>query len=531
MVRSLKEHLSWKQNVSTSSTKIKKALKEKEKEKPPIEANDVESETLNISRTFVRGRQPASKRRRTRGGAVMAAHSRILNKDDNNSAIGGVDDAMVELVERQLKEDVENEEEQDDDDEDEDYKDDMVSQSNDIDNFDSFLQQLEGSSGVSNFGLSYELIDRTQEVIIERFDSESGDMLLNELMPSYIIMYEPDLPFVRQVETYQSLRSNNSAKCYFMIYQNSIEEQMFLTAIKKEKDAFTRLIREKANLPKFFSTEEDDQAKFMSTFNDNYTTPATSNARTRIAGGSTTTEVAEQKTKVIVDSREFRSQLPFLCYLSGLEVIPCMLTVADYVLSPKICVERKAIPDLISSLKKGRLYQQCEQMFKYYETPVLLIEFEEGKSFSLEPFTTGFRNGIPNAIAGGAANTNSMMNDLQLKLMILLTSFPALRIIWTSSPFETAKVFRELKRSQDEPDVEEAINFGLNPSFNKDTTFNDAAIDLLRNIPGITDVNYMLILQKVSSLKELSAMTLEQLAPLVGTESATKITKFFNRRV
>ena len=68
-----------------------------------------------------------------------------------------------------------------------------------------------------------------------------------------------------------------------------------------------------------------------------------------------------QKTMrcVIVDTREFRSSLPNLLYRVGIQVVPCMLTVGDYVLSPKLCVERKAIPDLISSFKSGRLYQQC----------------------------------------------------------------------------------------------------------------------------------------------------------------------------
>ena len=64
-----------------------------------------------------------------------------------------------------------------------------------------------------------------------------------------------------------------------------------------------------------------------------------------------------------------------------------MITVGDYIVSPKICIERKAIPDLISSFKSGRLYSQCEQMFRHYELPTLLIEFDESKSFSFEPFS------------------------------------------------------------------------------------------------------------------------------------------------
>lgn len=58
---------------------------------------------------------------------------------------------------------------------------------------------------------------------------------------------------------------------------------------------------------------------------------------------------------MIVDMREFWSTLPSLLHASGLLVIPATLTVGDYVLTPDICVERKSIPDLMSSFNSGRL--------------------------------------------------------------------------------------------------------------------------------------------------------------------------------
>ena len=35
-------------------------------------------------------------------------------------------------------------------------------------------------------------------------------------------------------------------RVYFMIYENSVEEQNYLSLIRKEKEAFERLIREKS---------------------------------------------------------------------------------------------------------------------------------------------------------------------------------------------------------------------------------------------------------------------------------------------
>ena len=61
-----------------------------------------------------------------------------------------------------------------------------------------------------------------------------------------------------------------------------------------------------------------------------------------------------------------------------------LLQVGDYVLTPDVCVERKSVGDLIGSLNSGRLYTQATAMTRHYSRPVLLIEFEENKAFSLQ---------------------------------------------------------------------------------------------------------------------------------------------------
>lgn len=64
---------------------------------------------------------------------------------------------------------------------------------------------------------------------------------------------------------------------------------------------------------------------------------------------------AHDMEQVIVDMREFRSSLPSLLHAASLLIIPATLTVGDYILTPDICVERKSIPDLVSSFNSGRL--------------------------------------------------------------------------------------------------------------------------------------------------------------------------------
>jgi len=60
--------------------------------------------------------------------------------------------------------------------------------------------------------------------------------------------------------------------------------------------------------------------------------------------------------------------------------------VGDYILTPEICVERKSVSDLIGSLNNGRLFSQCIAMCRSYKRPVLLIEFDANKPFTLQVF-------------------------------------------------------------------------------------------------------------------------------------------------
>jgi DNA excision repair protein ERCC-4 len=108
-----------------------------------------------------------------------------------------------------------------------------------------------------------------------------------------------------------------------------------------------------------------------------------SKMNSRIGGVQKQQEETESAMKVIVDMREFRSELPSMLHKRGFHIEPVTLEVGDYVLTPTICVERKSINDLIESLSNGRLYNQCNAMSRSYKTPILLIEFDRNKPFQL----------------------------------------------------------------------------------------------------------------------------------------------------
>ena len=246
------------------------------------------------------------------------------------------------------------------------------------------------------------------------------------------------------------------------------------------------------------SSTADAQESFLRTVN------------TRIAGGGRLAATAEPP-RVVVDVREFRSSLPSLIHGRSNIVVPCMLTVADYVLTPQICVERKSVRDLISSFKNGRLFNQAETMLQHYKYPMLLIEFDQNKSFTLDTF------GTDHTLSSLKPDNAS---DLQSKITLLTLAFPRLKIIWSSSPYQTAEIFDELKKQQEEPDPIAAVQVGLvageDPS---DQSFNQTPQDMLRAVPGMSEKNLSRITLEVQNLLEVSNLGEDKLDVFVGKEA------------
>lgn len=442
--------------------------------------------TRNPSNTSHRGKPPANKRRRVRGGGnagsgpSRAANGSILASEDKPLEVASlISEIQPTEAESAQKEEI------------------LADPLDDMEDY-------------------YQLYDMQDLVVIHAYDGDMDEHVLEEVKPRYIIMYEPDTSFVRRIEVYRSSHNDRNVRVYFLYYGGSVEEQRYLSSVRREKDAFTKLIKEKSSMSVIMTLDahgiEDPQEAFLRTIN------------TRIAGGGRLAATA-QPPRVVVDVREFRSSLPSLLHGRSMVIVPCMLTVGDYILSPNICVERKSIKDLISSFKDGRLYNQAETMQLYYKSPMLLIEFDQNKSFTLEPF----------ADLSGSLSSMSSSNassDLQSKLVLLTLAFPKLRIIWSSSPYQTAEIFESLKTQEPEPDPIAAVRIGLEGGQKvEDQSFNREPQDMLRLVPGVTGKNIKSLVVEMGSLREVANASVEELEPAVGKEAGRQIYRFFNKSV
>lgn len=152
--------------------------------------------------------------------------------------------------------------------------------------------------------------------------------------------------------------------------------------------------------------------------------------------------------------------------------------------------------------------------------------------------------------------------DLQSKIVMLTIAFPRLKLIWSSSPYQTAEIFEELKRQGPEPDPIRAVQIGLDDSGEGGTSsspssagagggaggggvggtnglvaqqqrqvFNREPGEMLRCVPGVDGKVWRALTDRYRNVREVAEAEEGELAALVGGEKGRMVWRFFNRDV
>lgn len=312
---------------------------------------------------------------------------------------------------------------------------------------------------------------------------------LAHIRPKFIIVLEPHLEVLREIELFQVNNPNEYVRLYFMLYNGSVEEDSFITSVERENSVFESLIESKA----IMVIPENQDGK--------------SNVAQKQEKSSRKAKVSKPK-QIIVDVREFRSSLPGSLDKRGFIVLPTTLEIGDYLLSPLYCVERKSIPDLFGSLNSGRLYNQMTAMSQAYKVPILLIEFDKDRTFCLNTAES----------IGNEISESSIIS----KLCTLVLHFPKMRIIWSASSDVTARMFEEIMKLQEPPVLKEGEE---EEDSSMDTIM---AREMLKLIPGMNDTTVLDIIntKEIKCLKDLVTSDQTFLESVIGTSNAWKVSKF-----
>ncbi|TBU02083.1 ERCC4-like DNA repair endonuclease [Hamiltosporidium tvaerminnensis] len=344
---------------------------------------------------------------------------------------------------------------------------------------------------IKNFGLKIntEIKTKTENTIFNFLKPENKqetnfitvltfyDFLLCEINYDFVFFIENDLGCIRKIETWANKTEKNVC-VYLLMYKDSLEEQKYLMEIRNEKDCFVKLIEN-------YSTMSLDLSK-------------------EIAIDLEDSEEEIREYKVYIDFREMRSGLPYFLYKSGNKIDVMSLEIGDYLLGSSICLERKNILDLISSLNSGRLYLQLKMMEHSYTFNYLLLEFDNGR----RPCLSDYFN----------FKEESFKNSILSKLILIILHFKKIRIIWSNSHLFSIQSIRNLQKRYKNPSVEKSkINY-INPILQ----------EIILSIPGIDYFNYRKVISNFKNLKEFISSNLEKLICIFGSEKGQTIYNFFN---
>ena len=206
--------------------------------------------------------------------------------------------------------------------------------------------------------------------------------------------------------------------------------------------------------------------------------------------------------KIIVDNREYRSNV--IRFLSGkdVEIESQQLDVGDYVLSSRIGVERKKVDDFLKSLIEGKLFFQMRKVRDAYSRPVLILE---GEGLLTK------RNISHNAIFGS--------------LVSIIVDF-GIPIITTKSAHETADLLYVMaNREQKEGNRAVAIR-GEKWSM----SIPEQQQFIMEGLPNISAVLAKRLLQNFGSIKAVVNASEEELCTVqgIGKNIAAEIVEILN---
>jgi len=207
----------------------------------------------------------------------------------------------------------------------------------------------------------------------------------------------------------------------------------------------------------------------------------------------------EEKVYVYVDQRERNSGIAKKLSEMGANVDVKQLEVADFLVSERVAIERKTVPDFLQSLIDGRLMGQMSEMCRNFQTPLVMIEGDPATLY-------GERNIHPNAIRGAIAS--------------IAVNF-GIPIIYTTSPEDTAAYIYVLAKREQEGKAKEIALRGEK----KAMSLNEWQRFVVESLPNVSAILAKRLLEHFGSVEKVFNVGEEELQEVdgVGEGKATKI--------
>ncbi len=216
-------------------------------------------------------------------------------------------------------------------------------------------------------------------------------------------------------------------------------------------------------------------------------------------------ECHEEKISIVVDNREFMSNVVReLSRIGALEIVPEQLQIGDYVLSSRVCIERKTVKDFLTSLADGKLFDQAKKLVNNYEKPLIILE---GEGLYSE---TGIH---PDAVRGALASLTIDFGIPILNTRNYLDTSKLLILIAKREQLEKEKkiTIRKDKRTTSLKEIQEFFISGL-PGIN--ITLAKRILGEFSTIENFINTDK----EKLKEIKGIGETTAEKIKKIVKSE-------------
>ncbi len=212
----------------------------------------------------------------------------------------------------------------------------------------------------------------------------------------------------------------------------------------------------------------------------------------------------ELKLTIFVDPRETRAGIARFLEKAGVNLKLQNLEIGDYIVSDKVCIERKTVTDFLDTLinKRRNLFEQIHRMKNEYEKPLLVIE---GNSIY------GQRNVHPNVV-------RAVMASIAIDY--------AVPIIQTRDVADTASLIYVIAKREQMPNKTEVNPHGKKPT----ASLKEQQEYLVSALSNIGIMTTRKLLGRFKTIERIMAASKEELMEVenVGDKTAEHIKKVFS---
>ena len=308
-----------------------------------------------------------------------------------------------------------------------------------------------------------------------------------------VVFYEPIPSEIRTIQRRGRTGRKRAGRVVILVAKGTPDEGYYWSALKKEK----RMRRELEILRRKLKRRLEKESIVLS---------SSQKRLTDYVEGENKTEGNRREEKnlsITADVRECRTQVVKELSSRGIDVSLEQLDVGDYIISDRICIERKSSKDFVDSMISGNLFRQLANLKNSFEIPILIVE---GKDI----FTS--RNVNPSSIYGCLA---SIAVDYKIP------------ILFSKDQKETADLILAIaKREQREGKKDVPIRGGKKPM-----TLSERQQYIVEGLPNVSTVlakrllNHFRTIRNIANADEAELFSVEG----IGRSIAREIFEVFNK--